>query len=52
MAKALREPDMIESMDRLAMIPAENGTENYQRAVADEMRSYAEAVKAAGVKSD
>jgi tripartite-type tricarboxylate transporter receptor subunit TctC len=51
-AKALREPDMTERMDRLAMILRENGTENYQRDVAEELKNYAEAVKAAGVKSD
>jgi tripartite-type tricarboxylate transporter receptor subunit TctC len=51
-AKALREPDLVQRMERLAMVPRENGTENYERSVREELKSYAEAVKLAGVKND
>jgi tripartite-type tricarboxylate transporter receptor subunit TctC len=51
-AKALREPDLAERMERLAMILRENGTKAYEQAVQGELKDYAEAVKLAGVKNE
>ena len=51
-AKALRERDMAERMANLGMELRENGTENYQRFVREDIERFAAAVKTAGVKSD
>jgi len=51
-AKALREPDVAERMERLAMVLRENGTADYERHIAADLRRYAEAVKLAGVKNE
>ncbi len=51
-ARALREPDLAERMERLAMVLRENGTADYERHIASDLRRYAEAVKLAGVKNE
>jgi len=51
-AKALREPDVSERMERLAMVLRENGTADYERHIAADLRRYAEAIKLAGVKNE
>jgi tripartite-type tricarboxylate transporter receptor subunit TctC len=51
-AKALREPDLAERMERLAMVLRENGTADYERHIAADLRRYAEAIKLAGVKNE
>lgn len=51
-AKALREPDLAERMERLAMVLRENGTADYERHIRADLERYAQAVKLAGVKND
>lgn len=51
-AKALREPDLAERMERLAMVLRENGTADYERHIAADLKRYAEAIKLAGVKNE
>ncbi len=51
-ARALREPDVVERMATLGMALREDGTESYRRFLADDIARYAAAVKAAGVKSE
>ena len=51
-AKILRERDIAERMTNLGMELRENGTENYVRFMKQDMERYAQAVKAAGIKSE
>lgn len=51
-ARALREPDVSERMERLAMVLRENGTADYERHITADLRRYAEAIKLAGVKNE
>jgi tripartite-type tricarboxylate transporter receptor subunit TctC len=51
-ARVIREPDLAERMANLGMELREDGTESYARFVRGEMESYAQAVKAAGVRQD
>ncbi|HEY5900177.1 MAG TPA: tripartite tricarboxylate transporter substrate binding protein [Burkholderiales bacterium] len=51
-ARVIREPDIAERMANLGMELREDGTESYARFVRGEMESYAQAVKAAGVRQD
>lgn len=51
-AKAMREPDFAERMERLAMVMRENGTADYERHIAADLKRYAEAIKLAGVKNE
>jgi tripartite-type tricarboxylate transporter receptor subunit TctC len=51
-AKALREPDLVERMANLGMELAENGTDDYARFVRDDLERFAAAVKTAGVKHE
>lgn len=49
-ARALREPDVVERMATMGMELAENGTDRYVQYVKDDLERYAAAVKAAGIK--
>jgi tripartite-type tricarboxylate transporter receptor subunit TctC len=51
-AKALREPDLVERMANLGMELAENGTGDYARFVRDDLERFAAAVKTAGVNHE
>jgi tripartite-type tricarboxylate transporter receptor subunit TctC len=51
-ARALREPDLAERMQRLAMVLRESGTADYERHIAADLKRYAEAIKLAGVKNE
>jgi tripartite-type tricarboxylate transporter receptor subunit TctC len=51
-ARALREPDLAERMERLAMVLRENGTADYERHIAADLKRYAEAIRLAGVKNE
>ena len=51
-AKILRERDIAERMTNLGMELRESGTENYVRFMKQDMDRYAQAVKAAGIKSE
>ena len=48
----MREPDVVERMERLAMVLRENGTADYERHINADLRRYAEAIKLAGVKNE
>jgi tripartite-type tricarboxylate transporter receptor subunit TctC len=51
-ARAIREPDILERMDKMGMELTEDGTENYAKSVAVEFAHYIAAVKAAGIKPE
>jgi len=51
-AKALRSPELAERMANLGMEVRENGTENYQRFVKDDLERFTAAVKTAGVRQE
>ena len=51
-ARAMREPDFAERMERLAMVMRENGTADYERHIAADLKRYADAIKLAGVKNE
>ena len=51
-AKAVREPDFAERMKNLGMELLENGTEDYERFVREDIERYVAAVKAAGIKPE
>jgi tripartite-type tricarboxylate transporter receptor subunit TctC len=51
-ARALREPDVVQRMTALGMELREDGTENYVRFMSADIARYAVAVKTAGVKGD
>lgn len=51
-ARAIREPDILERMAQLGMELTEDGTENYLKSVENEFRHYQAAVKAAGIKPE
>src|SRR5512138_385671 len=52
LARIMREPDIAERMAHLGMELREDGTESYARFVRGEMESYAQAVKAAGIRQE
>jgi tripartite-type tricarboxylate transporter receptor subunit TctC len=51
-AKAMREPDFAQRMERLAMVMREAGTAAYEQHIQADLKRYAEAVKLAGVKNE
>jgi tripartite-type tricarboxylate transporter receptor subunit TctC len=51
-ANGLREADLAGRMQNLGMELRENGTENYQRFVQDDLERFTAAVKAAGIKQE
>lgn len=51
-AKAMREPDFAQRMERLAMVMREAGTAAYEQHIQADLKRYADAVKLAGVKNE
>ena len=50
-AKAMREPDLVERMDTLGMLMQEKGTADYQQFMKDDVERYSTLVKHLGLKT-